>query len=1405
MVVVLFNQALEEKPKQRRSRSKSKDTPPLGQAKPRRKSKKSETNVDPDLEIQQQMLQQQLYQQMEQRHRLMQQKQGVFVEQAQPPCQQPPMPLTQHLADNPGMLPQQPVDVPHVMRPLSHTPELSQKPPSRPDSQVSLPETPGHQMSIPPNTQIPPGYPQNGEQGSFSQRFPTPEHYLQQFGQHPMQHQRQPTVQYVAEANNPFSEQFQGLQSKGRGRGGARKKPGSRKPGKSHAKKATEAAPLADPLHQQQVNPVLQEPDSPWPAPTPSPIAQVIKQEQPDVEGAVPVIPESPLVQDTGHAHPRDSLPQENQRGCKEDVDVLGQEGRSLKATLSQPCSEVHTFISADDNGSCTDSAPNEPSHDMSLAEKESTSEATAPVEHEANGSAGKSKGPCNGTGLEALQKLESMVADMASEEEACKELEKQSELERLQLPLDEDDFDPEMDKIYEGDFLEQTFNRSLLSPTKAVGSGSQANSEASLECHEQSLISPLLEETEKRKDRQKFFAEASVRDSPSVEKKTAAGCGGESVSEPQDREQTPGTPSIATESTPTPALCFVANTALAANVVSGGHVEADQNKRAREETLGESTQNPTPEISSHGEADKLTPQALASTQNCPKEAGHGFENRKYEPSFESTTSGLTHTIDQAPESISHAPITPVGPVVSGSGRLPLVQEGRNRQQAPEAHYLGSRSQGNIVQPFPQQTVPDLASIMVSEAVHETVGQTLIPLSYHKPGHVQETASGIPARPTQREKVVKTPKPPSRPKNQNALSEAAAKKKPSPKEDDPLKKQLQELRRQEYERKKREYEEQQKKKRALQQQLRMEKQQIREQRKRQRIYLSTSNRSKQKVEIRNNDSSSKTSTSNIVHKEVKPSAPLSLCEPKLLLTHALSHPYGSRPFNGQCLLKGNFGSANVDGIVDYYSQFESSDVDIVEGHPPTPPSSLPPSPRVHQQKNDSSGKPLVNGDVSPVQREPVEALVVSKAHGQDSENPAKRPRYMAGVESARGNVSVPPSMPTPPLSDSAANVSDRFGGKQVADAHADANGKESNGNSLSSSPETVQYIASSSPESDALNRVQTPHFSALLHRDSTDSPTFPAVTVKREKLEHYLENGVSQSCTDSCSVSDTSFIQTNCKLEGSHGVRVENDSDDLDNIHVTLTLSPTSEQRVTDTVKSVADLIGCSPPRRADIVIEPTGIPVASTGYLASPSVTSLTGTKLSNSIAPMAHTSTDIYQKSPFSGSQLTLSSSQDNSSRKKPEGPYCRHCDVLIIGIGVKRKPDDEGAAEKPTMFDSNGTDTDSADYKIYRVNVEAGDCTGDLFCSDACLKQYFAHLGSECPSVTQENKSELNVLQPRLDASVASEGQTSVGVGNVTSVNESGTRGGVVADGLSPTSIRKIRSPSWKEEDALDGVRI
>ena len=1402
-------QVLDETPKQGRGRSKSKDTPlqpsPHGppnpgvdwpppkakQTKPRqRRSKKAGPKADPDLELQQQMLQQQLYQQMEQRHRLMQQKQGLYVEQGKHPGQQPSPSLTQHVVDNPGVLAQTSMDMPHPTRPLSHTPELQQGLPSRPDSQIGLPpgttgpQMPsGPQVPLPPNMQIPPGHPQKNDQGSFSQRFPTPEDYLKQFGQNQM-HQRQPTVRYVAEANNPFSDQFQGLENKGRGRGTERKKPGPRKPGKPRGKKAKEAVlPDVDPLQQQQTSSAVRELVSPWHAATPSPLARDVMQEKSEGTG----VPQSPQVQiNTGPGDRHESIKQENPDGSKDDKDQ--------ENTKQDIPAEQHTEAGY--------GAPSEGEvkKDINVAEKESTGD-TRGVTKEGSESAEKNKGACKGTGLEALQRLESMVADMANEEEACKELEKQSELERL---LDENEYDPEMDKIYERDFIEDTpFERSLLSPNKTVGNGSQANSVASLECHEESLISPLFEEPEKRKERQKFFADVSCSETPQVEKKCSDESMGKTESEERSKKEILLTPSIEPSLTPDVATPVIDSKEDAIEVVDHGRTVSDQSRdpckqEAIEDTVAIRNEGSMREL---GSLDAVGNQGPHENTGTHRELEQSIGTRESVAIGSAASEGIRHPESAVPVSITSS----VGPSVnellnSVNGKDLIVQECKNHQQTPgEAPFGSSR---DVCAAFPQQNATNMSSCIVPEAVHETVDQISDTKKYYTADPVQEPTATLPTRPVQREKPAKASKQSSRPKNQHGLSDAVAKKKTPTKEEDPIKKQWQELKRQEYERKKREYEEQQKKKRALQQQLRIEKQIIREQRKRHRIYMNPSSRSKQKTEVVNTAISLTISTVNNSHKEVKPGTPLSLCEPKLLLTHALTHPYGSRPFNGQCPLKGNFGSAKIDGMVDFYSQFPISGVDVVLGHPPTPPSSLPPSPGVHQHKNDSNEKPLVNGDVSPEHSERAELLASNKAHGSDSERPSKRARYMAVLDSARGGVSVPPSMPTPPLSDSAASsVNDRIAdaqssGKQLLLIRSESNGKESNSNSSSSSPETVQYIASSSPESDALNRMQTPKFSALLHRDSTDSPTFPAVTIKREKVEHVLQNGICPSFNDSCrSISDTHFGETTCC-----GPRAENDADDLDNIHVSLTLSPTSDQRVTDTVASVAALIGCSPPRRSDIVIEPAGNTLPSSGYLKPTN-------KLGSSAiaAPMAHTSSDIYQKSPFPSSQVNLSSSEEKCSVKRPEGPYCRHCDVLIIGIGMKRKPDDEETVQGLDTVNSNETAKENADYKIYRVSVEAGDCTGDIFCSEACLKQYFAHVVSECSSLTQDCKSGLRVLPSHSDMSVTSVGQTSVGSGNVTTVNGVDCRGGVVADGLSPTSLRKLRSPSWKEENRDDQVSL
>lgn len=68
------------------------------------------------------------------------------------------------------------------------------------------------------------------------------------------------------------------------------------------------------------------------------------------------------------------------------------------------------------------------------LVEKENVIVFFVSVEQEFNEFYEKDKGSCNGIGLEVLQKFEFMVVDMVNEEEVCKELEKQNELERLQL-----------------------------------------------------------------------------------------------------------------------------------------------------------------------------------------------------------------------------------------------------------------------------------------------------------------------------------------------------------------------------------------------------------------------------------------------------------------------------------------------------------------------------------------------------------------------------------------------------------------------------------------------------------------------------------------------------------------------------------------------------------------------------------------------------------------------------------------------------------------------------------------------------------------------------------------------------------------------------------------------------------
>jgi hypothetical protein len=462
------------------------------------------------------------------------------------------------------------------------------------------------------------------------------------------------------------------------------------------------------------------------------------------------------------------------------------------------------------------------------------------------------------------------------------------------------------------------------------------------------------------------------------------------------------------------------------------------------------------------------------------------------------------------------------------------------------------------------------------------------------------------------------------------------------------------------------------------------------------------------------------------------------------------HPYGTSPFNGQCSLKGSLGRAHVDNALDYYAKFPSPSLDLVL--------------KVNNQKV------LINGDI--------DSKDFHKLR-ETADLPHKRARYNECKNEVVPGVVIPTN------------------GLLSADT--------SSLNSSSSSPETIQYIASSSPESDAINKPQTPKLAALneANRNDTESPTFSpinAVQIKREPT------GSSILMTSSCSVfvrsstSATSDTRTSkddqaitSRREGP-SLSLDQDIDDLDSINVTLTLSPSSEMRVSETVASVAELIGCSPPQPSDIVIEPTWkssitttAPTTTTG-LGYPHARTVQGLSI------LSPKEIDNVQKTPYPFSRFNLT-----SKAKASDGPYCRHCDVLIIGIGVIRGPPDssthlpnESSTDIREVKVNETAESGSADsnYRIYSINAEASE-RRDSFCSEPCLKQYYLLLEAG----RTRTKMETSEVQPISCT-------TATGSGNVTTDSQQDVRGCLVAEGLPITSLVKLRRPSWKEEH-LDGV--
>lgn len=1162
------------------------------------------------------------------------------------------------------------------MRPPSNVPDLPD-----PGSEPTVPRQGTPQGPQVPHSLTPlaPGHQQVTQQESCAERFPTPEAYLQ-FRQ--QQAQKQPVVQYVADANNPFSDNFQQLQQlqrpeKEHTKGAATKGRGA---SKAHVKAASETAapPTADT--------------------TPTLCQTALPQQQPSVDS------------------PR-CISSANQKGEGERNDV------STAAPPQEPFERIGESQRAPRNDDKNQGTPVEshsngsPSQESSLPtavargeDEQAENEPTDSTAEQAPSILNKPTSGLPGLGG-ALQRLESMVADIAHEEEVCKELEKCPESERREFDFNDiANFD-----LYEQDGTETNFEDDVLCPSKS-------ESAVSLECHEETVASPLLEATKNldRTSRMRLLEENLP------EKRLLAAC--------ENKKALVLPKEMCTEYT--------------SSVVNSSGLQVTANR--------EEQQLPVENCAGSSLSGKPS-----ETENVPCNQQDNMAAQK-------------DTALKRSDPINEPAVVPV--IRDLNPELP-----RPTLSANDHHVLPyqPRGQTDLCPPCPQSDLP------AHTEIHQLYGhgQQLPEASMSIPlqdvsdtaAHVQQPGKRVSTGPISRHKLSAPVKPRSqkgkRPKVQVRSVEGR---------DDLTKKELHELKRQEYERKKREYEEQQMKKRMLQKQLRIQKQLLKEEKRRQRILLSpVRNKSKGSEEEKTN--------ARLTNEISKPAASLALCEPKLLLTHALVHPCGSTPFNGQCPVKGVFGNAKVDGVLDYYKHFPSPEVDGVHGHPLTPPSSLPPSPG--SQLVHTGMKSLMNGDVSPHRKAELLELPM-RGLEQREEAPCKRARYMeiqeSGIEgtASRGNINILTSMPTPPLSDNTNLGTDNLTETTATrrDPHP-VSTRSSSTNSLTSLPDNVQYIASSSPESDALNRVGLPKFPALnVDRECTESPTFPpaTATVKRERL------GSLESCPSSCcgvgySARSTAAVRTSAEYTAAcrtAPLTLEPDSDDLDNINVTLTLSPNSEQRVTDTVASVADLIGCSPPRPSDIVIEPSW---------------KTTSKDVSNSPMEKNRSKTS---KSPYPYSQFNMNST--GGSAKKPDGPYCRHCDVLVIGIGIARAPDDatnDADGGTKSVMDVKTSDSKSSEYKIHSVNVAAGEWLGDIFCSEDCLKQYHAHLSSESSSAVDECETSLVGSVSR-----GTIGQTSAG--SSTPLEGSDVRGNVVANGLSPTSLLR-RKQSWKEEQVSDGV--
>ncbi|XP_069770925.1 histone-lysine N-methyltransferase 2C isoform X11 [Narcine bancroftii] len=444
---------------------------------------------------------------------------------------------------------------------------------------------------------------------------------------------------------------------------------------------------------------------------------------------------------------------------------------------------------------------------------------------------------------------------------------------------------------------------------------------------------------------------------------------------------------------------------------------------------------------------------------------------------------------------------------------------------------------------------------------------------------------------------------------------------------------------------------------------------------------------------------------------------LPLLEPTISVNFAYFPPYGSGQLNGDNLLTGSFGSAALDSVPDYYSQLIYKQNNL--SNPPTPPASLPPTPPpVARQKmvngfattEELSGKPGVIGPHD-----------VTKGLGSKQYQLPFRPEddlLARALAHGPKTVDVPASLPTPPHNN-----------------HEELRGQDHCGDDERGSPDS--FVASSSPESVVGKEVSRYPDLSLVKEEPPDlapSPVIPMLPSSTGKGSEARRSEVKMEPTFG-NVGSSMYFK-NQFAQSQNGPKIGF-------VSVALTLTPTAAEDISGVVAAVADLLRVKVPNSYEVSSGPEAspLPLINTykfnqtfenrpSLLAQASHPGFTGpVKIMRPVGPSGLP----YMIPPhvvFSEA-VTVAHKADNravlnsSTTSKPQ--WCRHCDVVVLGNGVRK-----------TFTDLPYNKQDSRDGP---GKIE----TDIVFCSNSCFMQYAMAMQAKAPD-SKEVPSLMAEQQPK-----------------------------------------------------------